>query len=167
MAASLGCSPCDSLQFRNACGKFPTGVTITTLIDTSGAPRGITINSFTSVSLEPPLILVCIDSRSHIIPPMTMGTCFGINVLSYEQDYLATKFSRHWENRFASVKWRPGETGVPLLDGIAAALECRIVRREIAGDHVVVFGLVLTATLTEEPPLTFANRGYGSFLAAG
>src|ERR1044071_5721208 len=101
----------DELSFRSACGRFPTGVTVTTLTDNCGKPFGITVSSFTSVSLAPPLVLVCIDHRSPIVEHLQAGKHFGINVLSDHHQDLSVHFSRNWTRRFTGIPWYSGRTG--------------------------------------------------------
>jgi flavin reductase (DIM6/NTAB) family NADH-FMN oxidoreductase RutF len=149
-------------NFRRVCSCFPTGVTITTLIGTDGHPYGITISSFTSVSLEPPLVLICIDHRSRIVQYLTMGCAFAINVLSDDQHELSSRFARHWESRFSGVAWQTGVTGSPLLEGAAAVLECRLHQSIQAGDHLIVLGQVVGGVSTDRLPLLYFRSSYNN-----
>jgi flavin reductase (DIM6/NTAB) family NADH-FMN oxidoreductase RutF len=151
---------CHPQQFRSACGKFPTGVTVTTVLGMDEQPYGITLSSFTSVSLHPPLVLVCIDHRSQILDHFLLGQYFGINILSEHQRELSVCFSGDWKERFSNVSWSPGMTGVPLLSETAAFLECHITRLEPVGDHRVVIGQVVNTSTTERLPLAYCNRSY-------
>lgn len=151
----------DLKDFRRACGRFPTGVTVTTVMGTGGQPCGITASSFTSVSLTPPLVLVCIDHRSPITQHLEIGQHFGINVLSDRQEEISARFSRKWEERFADMKWRPGATGVPLLADVPAALECVITQMVSAGDHWIVIGKALHIMINEGAPLAYFDSAYG------
>jgi flavin reductase (DIM6/NTAB) family NADH-FMN oxidoreductase RutF len=157
---------CTAGQFRAACGKFPTGVTVTTMIGPDGEPRGITVGSFTSVSLDPPIVLVCIDLRSPMLKQLETGSHLGINILSEHQQEVSVRFSRDWDRRFENVEWLPGATGVPLLQETAAALELEIVQTSIAGDHKVIFGRVVRAACSNRQPLVYANRCYGTVASA-
>jgi flavin reductase (DIM6/NTAB) family NADH-FMN oxidoreductase RutF len=150
----------DTNRFRSACCKFPTGVTVTTLRGADGQPYGITVSSFTSVSLDPPLVLVCIDHRSQILKHIAVGHPFGINVLTEGQRDLAARFSRNWGERFAGVAWRPGETGVPLLSGIAASFECHVAELKRAGDHFIVLGSVSHVSFSDRAAMTYFNGSY-------
>jgi flavin reductase (DIM6/NTAB) family NADH-FMN oxidoreductase RutF len=125
MVDLLGCNPSD---FKNACSRFPTGVTITTVLGENGLPFGITVSSFTSVSLSPPIVLVCIDHRSAVLPHIAVGRHFGINVLAEHQQELSVKFSHDCSHRFAGVEWYAGRTGVPLFLGAPATFECRTIQ---------------------------------------
>ena len=111
-------------HFRRVCSKYATGITILTVLDSSGAPQGMTVNSFTSVSLSPPLILVCIDRQTSILSSFKLGTRFGVNVLQEEQKELSTWFARSGYDRFSGIAWSAGETGAPLLEGMLATIEC-------------------------------------------
>lgn len=154
-------APFPPKQFRSACSKFPTGVTVTTVLGMDGQPYGITLSSFTSVSLNPPLVLVCIDHRSQILNHFLKGQYFGVNILSEHQRELSVCFSGDWKARFINVSWSPGVTGVPLLSETAAFLECEITSLEPAGDHVVAIGQVVNTLTTERSPLAYCNCSYG------
>ncbi|MBK9166898.1 MAG: flavin reductase family protein [Bryobacterales bacterium] len=147
-------------QFRRACGKFATGVTVITARDGGGAPHGMTANSFTSVSLDPPLVLVCIDLRTRLLRYLTSGTALGINVLRESQRDLSDRFSRPGEDRFGQVNWYPGETGAPLLPDVLATIEATVERVVEAGDHAVVLAAVRTAAWSDGTPLLYFNSGY-------
>lgn len=152
---------CEAEDFKRACSRFPTGVTATTLTDSEGVPRGMTVSSFTSVSLTPPLVLVCIDRRSRLLDHLKPGCYFGINVLSENQQDLSVRLSRNWTEQFRRVSWYPGRTGAPLLHGVAAVFECQAQEPAFAGDHIVVFGHVLYASCFDIPPLIYSNSSYG------
>ncbi len=151
----------DMKDFRRVCGKFPTGVTVTTLVGTDGKPYGITLSSFTSLSLAPPLVLVCIDHRAAIFAHFGIGKHFGINILSEGQRDLSVQFSRNWSDRFLGVRWRPGITGVPLLEDVPGTLECIATEILRVGDHSIVIGQALHLRITEEPPLAYFESSYG------
>jgi flavin reductase (DIM6/NTAB) family NADH-FMN oxidoreductase RutF len=158
MMDSLGCNPHD---FKTACSRFPTGVTITTVIGENGLPFGITVSSFTSVSLSPPIVLVCIDHRSAVLPYIAVGGHFGVNVLAENQQELSTKFSRNCNQRFAGVEWYAGQTGVPLFVGVPATFECQTIQMLAAGDHYIILGQVLHARSSDSSPLAYVDRCYG------
>jgi len=149
-------------HFRRVCSKYATGITILTVLDSLGAPHGMTVNSFTSVSLSPPLILVCIDRQTPILSHFKPGTRFGVNVLHEEQKDLSTWFARSGHDRFSGMEWSAGETGVPVLPGMLATLECEVTQMIEAGDHVVVIGAALHATWREGQPLVYFNSSYQS-----
>jgi flavin reductase (DIM6/NTAB) family NADH-FMN oxidoreductase RutF len=128
----------DSIAFRHACGRFATGITIVTVIGPDGVPHGMTVNSFTSVSLDPPLILVCIDRKATILPKLKAAKYIGVNVLEEGQQDLSSQFARRGMDRFESVPWSAGELGVPILDGALAHFECEIVSEVDGGDHLIL-----------------------------
>jgi len=158
-AASL--LPADSALYRRACARFATGITVVTVVDSGGHPHGMTVNSFTSVSLEPPLVLVSIDLRNAILGHFVSSRNFGVNVLAEEQEHLSRRFAElPLENRFEGVEWHRGHTGLPLLDGVLARLECTTVKCFEAGDHTVLLGEVSHAAFREGKPLVYFNSGY-------
>ena len=151
---------CDQNDFKSACSRFPTGVTVTTMIDEHGSPYGITVSSFTSVSLVPPMVLVCIDHRSPVLAHIGVDKYFGINVLKDNQKELSIKFSHDWNNRFVGIKWSAGRTGVPLLSDVLASFECQAVQMVPGGDHWILLGKVVEAYSDIGAPLIYVNRCY-------
>jgi len=152
-------SPLSSREFRHACGRFPTGVTIASVMDAAGTPHGLTVSSFTSVSLEPPLILICLGHQVTIIEAFRAASHFGINVLRDSQRDLSERFARKSHDRFGGVKWHRGENGAPLIEGVLAAIECAVYQRFPAGDHDILVGEMLRAEVAEgEPLIHFAGR---------
>jgi flavin reductase (DIM6/NTAB) family NADH-FMN oxidoreductase RutF len=148
--------------FLRACAQFSTGVAIATAVDPAGSPHGMTVNSFTSVSLEPPLVLVCIDLKARIHQQVVASEAFGINILRESQQALSTHFARPGEDRFGTVEWFAGETGVPLIPDVLATMECLVVQRVESGDHTILIGEVVAATRHEGRPLIFFSSGYRS-----
>ena len=147
-------------DFLRACAQFATGVAITTVLDGAGAPHGMTVNSFTSVSLIPPLVLVCIDHKAGIRNLLLKTEFFAINVLRENQQQLSMQFARPGEDRFGTVEWFPGETGVPLIPGALATLECSVFERIESGDHTVMIGEVVSAVRHEGRPLLYFSSSY-------
>ena len=146
-------------DFRRACGRFATGVTIATVLDAEALPHGLTVSSFTSVSLVPPLISICLGHAVTVIDAFRESKYFGINVLAADQEPLSDRFARKGEDRFNGLEWYRGETGVPLLPGVLAAIECEQRHRFTAGDHDVFVGEMLNARVAEgEPLIYFASR---------
>src|ERR1022692_4090839 len=129
------CVPVDTWLYRRTCAQFTTGITVVTTLDSNGHPHGMTVNSFSSVSLEPPLVLVSIDLRNAILGHFISSSWFAINILAEHQEDISRRFSSPSENRFLGLNWRPGECGTPLLDGVLAQLECLVVRTFEVGDH--------------------------------
>jgi 4-hydroxyphenylacetate 3-hydroxylase, reductase component len=147
-------------QFRLACGRYSTGVAVATVVDAQGDPHGITVNSFTSVSLGPPLVLICLDHRARILEHFRPGAHFGINVLNEFQRDIAEHFASSKRDRFNGVEWKPGGTGVPLLPRGLAFLECSLRNRVPAGDHDIVIGEVTSARIEEGRPLIYYASAY-------
>lgn len=152
----------DKQQFCRACGKYATGITIATVMGPDGVPHGMTANSFTSVSLAPPLVLVCVDHRSKILDHFRRTEYFGVNVLSETQQALSAHFARSGHDRFFGVEWWAGETGVPLLPDVLAYFECAINKIVDAGDHAILIGEVLHANCRDGRPLIYFNSTYQS-----
>jgi len=154
-----GETPVTSEEFRRACGRFATGVTIASVLDVNGAPHGLTVNSFTSVSLDPPLILICLGHAVTTIDAFREARHFGINVLREDQQALSDRFARKGEDRFDGLEWYRGECGVPLLPGALATIECRVRQRFTAGDHDIFVGEMVRVHTTEgEPLIYYASR---------
>ena len=149
--------PIDPLLFRHACGQFMTGVTIVTTRADDGAPVGLTANSFTSVSLEPPLVLVCLDKRLGSYPAFRQGGHYAIHVLREDQAELSTRFATRGADKFGGLRCRNGLGGVPVLTTYLALFECEIVQVHEAGDHAIVVGHVhrLEVPPGDLPPLGF------------
>ena len=147
-------------EFCRACAKFPTGVTIVTVLDADGSPHGMTASSFTSVSLEPPLVLVCVDHRASVLAHLRRAQHIGINILSENQQELSTHFARPGHDRFDGVEWLAGTGGVPLIPGALAHFECSIHRMIDAGDHTILIAEVLDAEHTNGRPLVYFASGY-------
>jgi flavin reductase (DIM6/NTAB) family NADH-FMN oxidoreductase RutF len=146
--------------FRKTCSRFATGIAIATVADGTGQPFGITVNSFTSVSCTPPLVLVCVDYRSSILPHFRNTAFFGINVLDEHQRDLSIRFSQQELDRFENIGWRRGHSGAPMLDGVLAEMECRVTQTVEAGDHAIFIGEVIGARLREGLPLLYFNSSY-------
>ena len=149
-----------SQLYRRVCAQFATGIAVVTVADATGHPHGLTVNSFTSVSLEPPLVLVSIDLRNSILGHFQAASFFAINILAEGQENLSQRFSSVAENRFAGVQWRESALGLPLLDGVLAHLECAVARTLEVGDHTVLIGEVRHAACDEGKPLVYFNSGY-------
>lgn len=151
-----GVSPDD---FRRACGRFATGVAVATALDPEGVPHGLTISSFTSVSLDPPLVLICLGHEVSVLAAFRAAAHFGINVLADDQRPLSDRFARKGCDRFGGLEWSPGLTGVPLIPGVVAAIECAVEQRISSGDHDIFIGRILHAAIHEGRPLLhYASR---------
>ncbi len=148
-------------QFRQAMGHFATGVTIVTTQDDQGQPYGLTVNSFTSVSLNPMLVLVCLDSSLSGLEAFKKSNKFAVNVLSEDQQDLSNYFAQSGTDR-SQAAYIPGKTGIPLLEGVLATLECEIVKWYRGGDHAIMLGEVQQAetTQSDKKPLLFLQGRY-------
>ena len=147
-------------EFRKACARYATGITVVTVEGPDGAPEGLTVNSFTSVSLDPPLILVCIAKTATSYPSFQVAKGFVINVLREDQIDLSQHFASSKSDRFEGIAWRSGAHGAPLLDGVLAALECAVHSSFDAGDHTVFVGQVERAESHEGVPLLYFASAY-------
>jgi flavin-dependent trigonelline monooxygenase, reductase component len=132
----------DPRALRDAFGCFMTGVTVVTTIDATGKPQGFTANSFSSVSLDPPLLLVSLANSSRNLDIFTAGGGFAINILSEGQKDISGTFARPSEDRFANVYWRKGPVGSPLIAGVSAWFDCTLEQTVLAGDHTILIGRV-------------------------
>ncbi|MEY3201157.1 MAG: hypothetical protein RIR70_707 [Pseudomonadota bacterium] len=132
----------DSLAFRRALGRFATGITVVTARGPDGKLAGLTVNSFNSVSLSPPLVLWSLgrDSPSHEV--FEASSHFAVNVLSAGQIDLSNRFARSGGDKFAGIAWQPGLQGAPLLPDCCAWFECRVAARHPGGDHTIFIGEV-------------------------
>lgn len=147
-------------RLRQTLGAFATGVTIITTLDNDRNPQGLTANSFTSVSLEPPLILVCIGKSSSNYELFTKTPHFAVNILAEEQRGLSKNFARSKTDKFANLNWYEGITGSPLLEECAAKLDCRVHQRLEVGDHLILIGEVADYEYTQRSPLIFHQGSY-------
>lgn len=128
--------------------------------DEAGTPLGLTVNAFCSVSLEPPLVLACIDNRSAANAGLQGSRVFGVSVLSEEQEAFSRRFAQPGREKFAAKDLHTGESGVPLVPHALAHLECRLVAFHPAGDHTVYVGEVLRLEVRPGRPLLFHASGY-------
>ena len=164
MASATGDTPehFDPRDLRNALGTFATGVALVTIAAPDGAPIGLTCNSFSSVSLSPPLVLWSLSLRSPNLPNFLQAPHFAVNVLAEDQLALARRFAQSVPRKFDGVSYRPGTGGVPLVNGAAAQLECRNETRYYSGDHVIFIGHVLRYAWRDCTPLVFCRGRYSA-----
>ncbi|PKU25546.1 flavin reductase family protein [Telmatospirillum siberiense] len=147
--------------FRNALGCFPTGVTIVTSLKEDGAPIGVTISSFSSLSLSPPLVLFCLDDRNSELDSFLRAGHFAINVLSDAQQDLSDRFASRKSGKWDGVSWEPWNSGVPILNGCLANFECALVAVHDGGDHRIFVGQVERMRQSEEgKPLIYWRGNY-------
>ncbi len=148
----------DGTCLREALGHFATGVAVVTTVGDGGAPVGLTVNSFNSVSMSPPLILWSLARTAPSFQAFRNHQSFAINILAKDQRELCLQFARSHDNKFRDVSHRPGFDDVPLIDGATAQLECRTYRRYDGGDHEIYLGEVVGITTFDKHPLVF-HRG--------
>jgi flavin reductase (DIM6/NTAB) family NADH-FMN oxidoreductase RutF len=152
-------------EFRHAMGQFATGVSVVTTLD-DGRPRGITVNALSSISLEPPLVMVALDRRRFITPMLHRARRYAVNILAEEHHELSDCFAgaEVTPNReaFCGAPWKPGRFGLPLLEGAIATLECEVAETFRVGDHDLFIGRVEALSVDREAasPLIFHRRRY-------
>jgi 3-hydroxy-9,10-secoandrosta-1,3,5(10)-triene-9,17-dione monooxygenase reductase component len=153
----IGCA-----SFRRIMGCFATGVTVVTTRQQNGLPCGLTANAVTSVSLDPPLILVCVDKKAESYPHFGPAGVFAVNVLEEGQEAISSRFAVSGGDKFAGIAYHWGETGSPILDRRLAYLECRIVHAYEGGDHTIYVGEVERADAGTGRPLLYYRGAYGA-----
>jgi len=153
--------PVSRPSFRQACSRFATGVAVATILDSSGQPHGLTVNSFSSVSADPPLVLICIDRGCSLLPQFLESRHYGLSFLSDQQQDLSNRFAVLPEGRFQGVDWSPGTTtGVPLLGAAIGWMECAVRQTIEAGDHVIFLAEVVACDTSSGDPLLYFASGY-------
>lgn len=156
----------DTVEFRRALGAFVTGVTVVTTLQPDGTPRGFTANSFTSVSLDPPLVLVCVAKSASSCAVFANAAHFAVSVLAEDQESVSSLFASKSPDKFAQTHWHPRRTGSPVIRGAAASFDCRMHQVVDAGDHVVLIGRVLDFSHTDATPLGYCRGAYVNFSLA-
>jgi flavin reductase (DIM6/NTAB) family NADH-FMN oxidoreductase RutF len=148
-------------EFRQVLSHFASGVTVITICDGDGRPTGLTASAFTSVSLEPPLILVCVDHKAQSYPALMAGKRFAVNILNLEQEAVSRRFATtKIDNKFEGVPFTLSPLGLPLLDNALAQLECETVNVHVAGDHTIFVGRVERSTANSGLPLVYYRGKY-------
>jgi flavin reductase (DIM6/NTAB) family NADH-FMN oxidoreductase RutF len=147
-------------EFRAALGRFASGVTVVTTRDKSGRLHGITVSAFCSVSLVPPLILVCIDKTTGSHHALAETNAFVVNILREDQQYISDRFASFLSDKFDAVKWREGIDDLPVLEDVLANLECRLIYSHAGGDHTVYVGEIERATVNDGNPLIYFHGNY-------
>ena len=162
MLAGVNVSTAD---FRTVMGQFATGVTVVTALD-GDRPQGITVNALTSVSLDPAIVVIALDRKRYIVPAIDASRRYAVNVLAEDQQWLSDCFAgasvTPGRDVFCGAAWRPGATGLPLLEGAIAAMECEVTERFEVGDHYLYVGRVEGLALDEPgaPPLLYHRKRY-------
>ncbi len=153
----------DSRQFRNVLGQFATGVTVVTTNAPDGTPLGVTVNSFTSVSLDPPLVLFCLERDAFCCPAFERSTHFAVNILGSGQRALSDRFAEPGTDKtdkWSDLEIRIGDHGCPLLPGTLGALECERHAMHDGGDHIILIGRVLSLDANSGSPLVYFRGAY-------
>ena len=157
----------DSTRFRAIMGHYPTGVTVVTAVDRDGTPMGLTANSVTSVSLDPPLVLVCVSEQSASLRAILASGTFAVNILGGGAAETAVRFAgMDREDRFDGIAYSMKEGGGPILEGVVAWIACGLYRTFEAGDHLILVGKVLDGAGAGGDPLLFFRSRYESLDAA-
>jgi flavin reductase (DIM6/NTAB) family NADH-FMN oxidoreductase RutF len=147
---------------RQAFGSFATGVTVVTTLDAAGNPVGLTANSFSAVSLEPPLVLWCISMTTPSFAAFRDCSHYAINVLSADQEEISNRFANPSPDKFAGIAYASGISGVPLLEGCIANFECRNATQYPGGDHLILVGQVENQRVNLDTPLLFFASRYAA-----
>ena len=152
----------DPKALRNAFGAFATGVTVITTRQPDGTPRGFTANSFTSVSLDPPLLLVCLAKTAHSADAFANAPHFAVNILAEDQKAVSGLFASRAPDKFDHCAWTPGPADMPLIDGSLAQFTCANHQLVDAGDHLILIGRVVDFATAEGQPLGYFRGNYFS-----
>jgi flavin reductase (DIM6/NTAB) family NADH-FMN oxidoreductase RutF len=147
--------------FKEIMGSYPTGVTIITTTDSNGNPVGLTVNSFTSVSLNPLLVLWCIDHKANSFEAFQECDGFAIHTLASDQKDLCWAFAGKEPDKFSIAKWSLSENNLPILDGSYGVMQCKVAQRVDAGDHTILIGEVVELSKTDKDPMLYFRRNVG------
>lgn len=152
----------DPQTFRHLLGSFATGITVLTTLDESGQPIGMTASAVAAVSLDPPLLLVCIGKHSSCHDILLATDAFVLNVLAEGQEELSDQFATDATDRFRNIADSTGSEDLPLLEGVAAHIVCRTWKHVNAGDHTIFLGSVIRGTAHDRAPLLHFRGAYGA-----
>ncbi|MBQ0747195.1 MAG: flavin reductase family protein [Marinobacter sp.] len=152
--------PLDTNVFREALGRFASGITVMTTVDEDGAPYGVTATSFASLSLDPPLVQWSLRNAAFSLPIFLKSGGFSVNVLSADQEAVSRRFSTPEIDRFAQLNTESGLGGVSLIQGALAWIECSLETTLAGGDHTILVGKVLRARTFDHQPLLYWRGGY-------
>lgn len=152
--------PVSKEEFRRALGLFASGVCVVTTRDASGRLHGITVSAFCSVSLEPPLISVCIEKNTGSHQAFTESAAFVVNILNANQQHVSDRFAARIADKFEGVAYSAGVNDLPVLDGALANLECVLKHSFDAGDHTIFVGQIEKSTVSEREPLVYFQGSY-------
>jgi 4-nitrophenol 2-monooxygenase / 4-nitrocatechol 4-monooxygenase, reductase component len=152
--------PVGAQEFRAALGHFASSVNVVTTRLADGQLAGITVTAFCSVSLQPPLVLICIDKRARLHDALAAGQPFAVNMLAADQEVISRRFASSDPNQFAGIGYTTGNDGTPWLDEALAVVECRFVEQYPGGDHTIIVGQVEATRIRESKPLLYFRGGY-------
>jgi flavin reductase (DIM6/NTAB) family NADH-FMN oxidoreductase RutF len=147
-------------EFRSVLGRFPSGVTVVTTKSTNGSDEGMTVSAFCSVSLDPPLVLVCIEKNASAYDALTTSSGFVVNILSATQEQIARRFAIVDIDRFEGVGYSKSQNGFAVLDDVLGVIECARYAMHDAGDHTIIVGQVEAARVESGTPLLYYRGGY-------
>lgn len=147
-------------EFRHALGRFASGVTVVTTKDADGKLHGITVSAFCSVSLAPPLILICIDKHTGSHHAFEQNEFFTVNILREDQQHYSDQFASHLPDKFDGIEFYENDNNVPVLKDVLANLECRRVNAHDNGDHTIFVGQIERTTVTNGKPLVYFHGNY-------
>lgn len=145
--------------FKSALSRFASGVTVVTTV-ADGARFGITVSAFSSLSLEPPLVLICIAGGAPSHDAIANAGKFVVNILSADQEAISNMFASRVEDKFEGIEWHAGDLGLPVIDGSLGSIECVLHDSLAGGDHTIYVGRVVGAHLTDGQPLIYGEGGY-------
>jgi flavin reductase (DIM6/NTAB) family NADH-FMN oxidoreductase RutF len=148
---------------RQVLRRFAAGVTVVTTISPDGRPAGMTATAFTSVSIEPPIVLCCLNASSRTTGAVLASEAFAVNVLSAGQEECARRFAQRVDDKFSGIEWHPGPLGLPILEGTVATVACRVRSVTEAGTHRIVLGDVVACRHGSTDALLYLDGRYGSF----
>jgi flavin reductase (DIM6/NTAB) family NADH-FMN oxidoreductase RutF len=160
-------STIDPATFRSVLGRFATGVTVVTVRDEQLDDHGMTVSAFCSLSLEPPLVLICIEKSASLHDVLATGNTasqFAVNILESRQEEIARRFAEEHPDRFEGVGFTRGATGAPIIEDCLGVIECEVQSRHAAGDHTIVIGAVIAAATSEGAPLLYYRGGYATLV---
>lgn len=155
----------DTRELRNALGCFATGITVITALDESKAPVGLTANSFTSLSLDPPLVLFCVDRTIKSFQAIHANRHFAVNILREDQENISRQFAKSGADKWSGITFETWDTGCPILGGCIANLECDVEQVFEGGDHIIVVGKVRRMVFDQDAecrPLLYFKGKYGA-----
>jgi flavin reductase (DIM6/NTAB) family NADH-FMN oxidoreductase RutF len=147
-------------MFRKLAGHWLTGVSVVTTLDQDGKPVGMTMSAVTSLSLNPPQFLICVDNRARTLAAIVASGHFCINYLRQDQESLASAFARRGEDRFAALAHRIEHTGSPVIEGAIAFIECKVNGVHAGGDHTIIVGDAVNGDAPGGEPLAYFRGSY-------